>query len=200
MDHKLIIKLYQDGKSLKQIAEHLNVGSNAVCRRLKKLGIQLRPWTTKGMKFPGRSVSDEVKAHLSAIKTGVSLSPEHRAKVIKTLRNGGGEKNGNWSGGRWVNENGYVKICLPGRGYVSEHRLVMEKTLGRRLKRSEHIHHIDENPSNNSIENLKLVSPSEHSKIHWGSPEMKKWQSERVKRLRQERFWSTKKTLRLFTH
>lgn len=45
------------------------------------------------------------------------------------------------------------------------HRVKMEQHLGRKLKSTEHIHHIDGNPTNNKISNLKIVSNSEHRKI-----------------------------------
>jgi hypothetical protein len=47
-----------------------------------------------------------------------------------------------------------------------EHRLAMEKYLGRKLKSTEHIHHIDGNQRNNNIKNLILLSNSQHYKLH----------------------------------
>lgn len=47
-----------------------------------------------------------------------------------------------------------------------EHRIVMEKHLGRKLNSNEHVHHIDHDGHNNSIDNLKIVSNIEHSKLH----------------------------------
>lgn len=41
-------------------------------------------------------------------------------------------------------------------GYVREHRLVMEKMIGRYLLPSEVVHHKDENTANNSPDNLEL--------------------------------------------
>ncbi len=48
----------------------------------------------------------------------------------------------------------------------TEHRKVMEEYLGRELKSYEHIHHINENTKDNRIENLQIVTASEHGKIH----------------------------------
>ncbi|MDD5510675.1 MAG: HNH endonuclease [Dehalococcoidales bacterium] len=68
-----------------------------------------------------------------------------------------------------TNKEGYVLIYLPDHPYcnshgrVLEHRLVMERRLGRYLLPSEHVHHIDGIRSHNEDSNLKLLSPSDHS-------------------------------------
>jgi hypothetical protein len=80
-----------------------------------------------------------------------------------------------WTGGRKVRKDGYVFVVAPddhpnpsytkdsGTKYILEHRLVMESHIGRYLSPDEVVHHIDENPNNNSIENLELFrSQSEH--------------------------------------
>lgn len=52
------------------------------------------------------------------------------------------------------------------RGYVGEHRLVMSELLGRMLDETEHVHHRNENRSDNRPENLVILSPSEHAHRH----------------------------------
>lgn len=76
-----------------------------------------------------------------------------------------------WNGGTCISK-GYKYILFPEHpkatkaGYVLEHRLIMEKHIGRYLNENECVHHINENTLDNRIENLEVVSPAEHVKIH----------------------------------
>jgi hypothetical protein len=47
---------------------------------------------------------------------------------------------------------------------VREHRWIMEQHLGRKLESWEHVHHIDGDHLNNSIDNLEVLSNSEHQR------------------------------------
>lgn len=75
-----------------------------------------------------------------------------------------GENHYHWKGGIKFNSEGYRLIKSPNhpfhdkQGYVAEHRLVVEKHLGRYLTKLEVIHHINEVKTDNRIENLYLFS------------------------------------------
>jgi hypothetical protein len=74
-----------------------------------------------------------------------------------------------WHGGRSINHEGYIRIWTP-TGRRLEHRVVMERHLGRSLKRREVVHHRNGIKTDNRIENLELTNQSEHAKHH--APEM----------------------------
>lgn len=70
-----------------------------------------------------------------------------------------------------MNNHGYLTVYEPDHpaankwnGRVLEHRLVVEKQIGRYLTRHETINHIDHDRSNNAPENLEILSPSDHGK------------------------------------
>lgn len=70
--------------------------------------------------------------------------------------------NGNWKGGRWKVNTGYWKVKADGHphadanGYILEHRLVMERVLGRILDPRERVHHKNGIRDDNRPENLEL--------------------------------------------
>jgi flagellar basal body rod protein FlgC len=53
------------------------------------------------------------------------------------------------------------------KGYVQEHRLVVEKFIGRYLTKEEVVHHINANKEDNTIKNLMLFSThKKHMQFH----------------------------------
>jgi len=79
-----------------------------------------------------------------------------------------GDKSPRWTGGRRTRKDGYVFVLVPddhpspsytnksGAKYMLEHRFIMEQHLERFLLATEVVHHMDGNPSNNEIDNLRL--------------------------------------------
>jgi len=76
-----------------------------------------------------------------------------------------GENHPRWKGGKDIMANGYVRVTTKPYTRETEHRLVMEKHLGRKLKSEEHIHHINGIKTDNRIENLQIITNSEHMSI-----------------------------------
>jgi hypothetical protein len=87
-----------------------------------------------------------------------------------------GEESPHWNGGRKKHE-GYILIWTDKntpfismrnfQGYIYEHRLIMAKNLSRPLNNDEFVHHINEIKNDNRIENLMLLTNSEHVKLHY---------------------------------
>lgn len=82
-----------------------------------------------------------------------------------------GKGNANYTGGKYIDDKGYVRVLRPkhpfaNKGYVYEHRLVMEAHLGRYLQPWETVHHINEIKTDNRIDNFFLTTVEEHSAIH----------------------------------
>lgn len=84
------------------------------------------------------------------------LATEHLSKYTKIY----GFKKGKNSPRKY-------KTCISFGRRTRIHRAVMENHLGRKLYSSEHIHHIDGNPDNNSLSNLVILSNSDHGKISY---------------------------------
>lgn len=151
------IQMYHiDELSSIDIAKKLNCAKCSVLRKMEKLNI---PRRTVGEALSEREMPQEVKKKIS--------------KTMKMIQQG--ERHSSWKGGRIVNSSGYMLVWKKdhpfagNKGYVFEHRLVAEKILGRYLTHEEVIHHIDNNPLNNSPKNLMLCrNNGEHRSVHGG--------------------------------
>jgi len=100
--------------------------------------------------FFGRKHSLETKRKMSEAHIG-----------NKGLSGRTGEEHPSWKGGRRV-RGGYVVILQEDGKYKGEHRIIAEEAIGRPLKVSEHIHHINGDRLDNRPQNLLICSRSQH--------------------------------------
>lgn len=75
-------------------------------------------------------------------------------------------KNPRWNGGIKFDSNGYLRERIGVGKYKYTHRIAYENFLGRSLMRNEVIHHKNGDKTDNRLENLELLTLSQHTKIH----------------------------------
>lgn len=110
---------------------------------------------------------------------GLCVAHYQRLKKTGTLNLGvevgdkSGPLNPRWKGGKSEMPDGRVLIYSPKHPhasvagvYVLRYRLVMEAHIGRYLRKDEVVHHKNGDWTDDRIENLELLTPSQHSKKH----------------------------------
>lgn len=132
-------------------------------------------------------------SRLAKIKNGITCSRECSKKLRSIYMTGEknhqfglkGEKNSSFKNVRRVNSHGYVTVYKPehpfcnGAGRVLEHRLIVEANADKfdrkyfleldgklYLRKEFSVHHKNEIHNDNRIDNLVIVTRSEHTKIH----------------------------------
>jgi len=101
---------------------------------------------------------------------------ENRKKYLKAFkrRDYHGENNPKWRGGKIKRPDGRTIVFAPGNPnaklfggtYILEYRLAAEVKIGRPLRDSEIVHHINGDTADNSLENLEVMTLAEHAKKH----------------------------------
>lgn len=84
-----------------------------------------------------------------------------------------GTEHSNWKGGTYRHSDGYIYQYAPehpnagiAKGYVLQHRLVMEQVLGRLLTATELVHHVNGVKDDNRPDNLVVEDWSSHGTLH----------------------------------
>lgn len=119
-----------------------------------------------GEEFVCRPCGNDPKLHcLRACYLVCKKAGRHPAPV--DAYPGKAEKSTRWTGG-YINRRGYMLVYAPDhhsivgretqRNYVLEHRMIMERVLGRNLSAKETVHHINGIKDDNRPENLQLRS------------------------------------------
>jgi len=159
MINKVILNeydLYKTNMSIPEVSQETGIAKSTLYFRFKAAGILrsrsegIRQAAEKGKLGSGnrgkhRIFSEEWKRNL---KKALVESGEKRAKGIS------------------LKPNGYIEITRGEHKGRSEHVVIMENSIGRKINRGESVHHINGIKADNRIENLRLLSVNEHSHIH----------------------------------
>lgn len=90
--------------------------------------------------------------------------PKELNKLMGEMRKG--QNNPNWKGGEITKPDGRVMVYVGAGKYQYRARYLMEQQLSRKLFSTEVVHHINGDKTDDRLENLKLITFSEHSVLH----------------------------------
>lgn len=106
------------------------------------------------------------EAHLSEVRRGDARFCSRSCAMIFNQRDGGWHRKTGT-----MKHKGYVLEWAPKhpasiKGYVPQHRLIIERSIGRILTDDEAVHHINRKRDDNRIENLQLMTRLAHMELH----------------------------------
>jgi hypothetical protein len=129
-------------------------------QKMSKARMGKVPWNK------GKPLPEYLKQNLRLLYLGTKLSNTTKNKISQTMKGmNKGAKNPMWKGG--IKRSGkYIYLTIANGIYIGEHRYLMEKFLGRKLKSDEVVHHINYRRDDNRIENLVVMSKTAHSTFH----------------------------------
>jgi len=161
--HDRIVALYVSGKSSPEISEIAGLSATHIRRILKDNHVTIR---TGKDAMEISHARPSTKAKLAAASAG----RKHTEDAKDKLRCRTGSMNAQWRNGITITAGGYLKFTSsPANGeHMGKflHTVVAEWSVGRPLKEGEVVHHKDRNKTNNSPENLQVMTASEHALLH----------------------------------
>jgi hypothetical protein len=103
------------------------------------------------------------------------MTPEVKAKISKKTR---GEANPNWAGGQWTSDEGRIFVRVPDverhlhptmrkDGYIQRYQYVWNTAHPEDpVLPGDVIHHLNEDPADDRLENLEKTTQSKHARDH----------------------------------
>ena len=149
------------GKTMKDISVELGIAVGKIHRLIHEYGIPAK----KNTDYELTEAQREAWRNIGKSRKGRKSSSETRRKISESRKIHG-------MGHRKKRSDGYIGLYYPDYphsskdGYIMEHVYVMEQHIGRSLKDDECVHHKNFDRSDNRIENLQLMTKSEHMSYH----------------------------------
>jgi hypothetical protein len=149
------------------------------CNGIARKGVLLGERASR-IEFACAQCGKEVSVYRSPSQ--IEKQPPKYCSVKCTGLSQTGVDNPAYAGGRFIGANGYAYVLSfdhPNkdvRGYVLEHRLVAEASIGRLLTDVEVVHHKDRDKLNNRPNNLQIMcDQAAHVKLHREEDEQRKY-------------------------
>lgn len=158
-DEVIVLEYQKNGMTMKGTAEVLGISVGYVHKVLHRTNAYIKPNTYAQL------LTKESREKSGYARRGRKFTEEHRRNIAKA-------KTLHGPGHRKPREDGYISVYYPEHpsatkdGYVMEHRLLMEKKIGRLLEKDEVVHHKNHNRKDNRLDNLQLMTFKEHAALH----------------------------------
>lgn len=145
-------EMYKEGMSIPDVSKKTGIPLSTLRFRFKRAGIL-------------RSRSEAVNLAAKQGKLGSGLRGKSRVFTEEWKNNISKSKKGKGKGYS-KKPNGYIEITMGENKGRLQHVIIMEEKIGRRLFSNECVHHKNHIRDDNRIENLQLMTRSEHSRHH----------------------------------
>jgi hypothetical protein len=172
-----VARRYAAHERTSAIATSFNIPVSTVRKIAARHGLTINPRGQQYRDFTDAEVAEMARMWhdgmpLARIAQSLHSHPTIVGRVLRreghqpAARPASREAHPMWKGGRAIHGDGYVWVRVEAddplaqmrsrAGYVLEHRLVMARALGRPLTPNETVHHINDDKTDNRLENLQL--------------------------------------------